>query len=261
VAGDTPAGVIPRMKQFPLSGVFSRVRHFVRVRLAGVARVPLAAREKPLVDMGPTRFSGVAPAAGRPVRRRARWRATRPGWAAINFGHAPGPAVHAHFFRAVELENARDFPHPWLLTSSVRGGVHHRVSTLVDACDRHVRADIVGSGLRTLAASPRLERADLFMVPGFAIGRSSARSWTGQRRADRRSIGYTGGACHRDHLLAFKCLAKDMRTTSRDLPSDVHLGVCVTTMRFVSLVASVIASLIRSGALRAPIRGGAAAMR
>jgi lipoprotein-releasing system permease protein len=225
----TPAGVIPRLKQFTVSGVFEigmfeydaglALIHIqdaqrmyqmdsavsgVRLRLEDLFQARIVAREL-IPKLGPDVFA-------------SDW--TR---------------SHANFFRAVEIEKRVMFI---ILTLIVAVAAFNIVSTLVMLVTDK-QSDI--AILRTLGASPG-SIVQIFMIQGAMIGVIGT------------LIGVVGGVLLGlnvdtvvpvlENVLGFKFLAKDVYYIS-DLPSDVQLGD-VATIGLVSLVLSFFATLYPS---------------
>jgi lipoprotein-releasing system permease protein len=225
----TPAGVVPRLKQFTVVGIFE-VGMFEYD--SGVALVHLEDAQK-LYQMG-DEVSGLRLRlddlfAARNVAREFMARLDRDYYA------TDWTRSHANFFRAVEIEKRVMFI---ILTLIVAVAAFNIVSTLVMLVTDK-QADI--AILRTVGASPG-SIVQIFMVQGALIGVIGT------------IAGVVGGVLLAlnvdtvvpfiESVLGFKFLAKDVYYIS-DLPSDVQLGD-VTTIGLVSLVLSFLATLYPS---------------
>ena len=225
----TPAGVIPRLKQFTVAGTFDIGMYEYD---SGLALVHLEDAQK-LYQMG-SGVSGVRLKlddlfAARTVAR--------------DLSAALAPEVyasdwtrsHANFFRAVEIEKRVMFI---ILTLIVAVAAFNIVSTLVMLVTDK-QADI--AILRTLGAAPA-SILQIFVVQGAMIGVIGT------------LIGVAGGVLLGwnvdtvvpaiENALGFKFLSKDVYYIS-DLPSDVQLRD-VTTIGLVSLAMSFVATLYPS---------------
>lgn len=225
----TPAGVIPRLKQFTVAGTFD-IGMFEYD--SGLALVHLEDAQK-LYQMG-SGVSGVRLKlddlfAARVVAR--------------DLAAALAPEVyasdwtrsHANFFRAVEIEKRVMFI---ILTLIVAVAAFNIVSTLVMLVTDK-QADI--AILRTLGAAPA-SILQIFVVQGAMIGVIGT------------LLGVVGGVLlgwnvdtvvpALENVLGFKFLSKDVYYIS-DLPSDVQLRD-VATIGLVSLVMSFVATLYPS---------------
>jgi lipoprotein-releasing system permease protein len=225
----TPAGVIPRMKQFTVVGMFE-VGMFEFD--SGLALVHLADAQK-LYQMGDA-VSGVRLRlddlfASRSVARELMAR-LNPDYFATDWTRS-----HANFFRAVEIEKRVMFI---ILLLIVAVAAFNIVSTLVMLVTDK-QADI--AILRTLGASPG-SIVKIFMVQGTLIGVIG--TFAGLVLGVLVGFNIDTVVPFVEHLLGFKFLAKDIYYIS-DLPSDVQLGD-VTTIGIVSLVLSFIATLYPS---------------
>jgi len=225
----TPAGVIPRLKQFTVAGILE-VGMFEYD--SGLALVHLEDAQK-LFQLGDA-VSGLRLRlddlfAARSVARDLTAKLGR------DFYATDWTRSHANFFRAVEIEKRVMFI---ILTLIVAVAAFNIVSTLVMLVTDK-QADI--AILRTLGASPR-SVMQIFMVQGALIG----------------VIGTVAGVVlgvlvgfnvdtvvpFIENLLGFKFLAKDVYYIS-DLPSDVIFGD-VMTIGLVSLALSFLATLYPS---------------
>jgi lipoprotein-releasing system permease protein len=225
----TPAGVVPRLKQFTVVGIFE-VGMFEYD--SGLALVHLEDAQK-LYQMGDT-VSGLRLRlddlfASRSVARDLMAKLTSDYYA------TDWTRSHANFFRAVEIEKRVMFI---ILTLIVAVAAFNIVSTLVMLVTDK-QADI--AILRTVGASPG-SIVQIFMVQGALIGVIGT------------LVGVVGGVLIAfnvdtvvpfiENLLGFKFLAKDVYYIS-DLPSEVLLGD-VATIGLVSLVLSFVATLYPS---------------
>jgi lipoprotein-releasing system permease protein len=225
----TPAGVIPRMKQFTVAGVFE-VGMFEYD--SGLALVHLEDAQK-LYQMGGA-VSGVRLRledlfASRSVARDLMARLDRDYFA------TDWTRSHANFFRAVEIEKRVMFV---ILLLIVAVAAFNIVSTLVMLVTDK-QADI--AILRTLGASPG-SIVKIFMVQGTLIGVIG--TFAGLVLGVLIGLHVDTVVPFVENLLGFKFLAKDIYYIS-DLPSDVQLGD-VTVIGSVSLVLSFIATLYPS---------------
>jgi lipoprotein-releasing system permease protein len=225
----TPAGVVPRLKQFTVAGIFE-VGMFEYD--SGLALVHLEDAQK-LYQMGDA-VSGLRLRlddlfAARNVARDLMATMDREYYA------TDWTRSHANFFRAVEIEKRVMFI---ILTLIVAVAAFNIVSTLVMLVTDK-QADI--AILRTVGASPR-SIVQIFMVQGAMIGVIGT------------IVGVAGGVLLAlnvdtvvpfiESLLGFKFLAKDVYYIS-DLPSEVRLDD-VATIGVVSLVLSFVATLYPS---------------
>ena len=225
----TPAGVIPRLKQFTVVGMFE-VGMFEYD--AGLALVHLEDAQK-LYQMGDA-VSGVRLRledlfASRSVARDLMAKLD-PSYFATDWTRS-----HANFFRAVEIEKRVMFI---ILLLIVAVAAFNIVSTLVMAATDK-QADL--AILRTLGASPA-SIVQVFMVQGTLIGVIG--TFAGLVLGVLLALNIATVVPFVENLLGFKILAKDIYYIS-DLPSDVQLGD-VTTIGIVSLVLSFIATLYPS---------------
>ena len=225
----TPAGVIPRLKQFTVAGIFEIGMYEYD---SGLALVHLEDAQK-LYQLG-GQVSGVRLKLDDLFAARA---------VARELGASLAPDVyaadwtrsHANFFRAVEIEKRVMFI---ILTLIVAVAAFNIVSTLVMLVTDK-QADI--AILRTLGASPR-SILQIFVVQGAMIGVIGT------------ALGVVGGVLLGwnvdtvvpaiENALGFKFLAKDVYYIS-DLPSDVQWRD-VATIGAVSLVMSFVATLYPS---------------
>ncbi len=225
----TPAGVIPRLKQFTVVGVFE-VGMFEYD--SGLALLHLEDAQK-LYQMGDA-VSGLRLRlddlfAARNVARDLMAKMSSDYYA------TDWTRSHANFFRAVEIEKRVMFI---ILLLIVAVAAFNIVSTLVMLVTDK-QADI--AILRTIGASPG-SIVQIFMVQGTLIGVIG----TFAGLVAGVLLAYNVGTVvpFIENLLGFKFLAKDIYYIS-DLPSDVQFGD-VTTIGIVSLVLSFIATLYPS---------------
>jgi lipoprotein-releasing system permease protein len=225
----TPAGVIPRLKQFTVVGTFDIGMYEYD---SSLALVHLEDAQK-LYQLGGA-VSGVRLRlddlfAARQVARELAAALAPAVWA------SDWTRSHANFFRAVEIEKRVMFI---ILTLIVAVAAFNIVSTLVMLVTDK-QADI--AILRTLGAAPR-SILQIFVVQGAMIGVIGT------------LLGVAGGVLLGwnvdtvvpaiENVLGFKFLAKDVYYIS-DLPSDVQLRD-VATIGLVSLVLSFVATLYPS---------------
>jgi lipoprotein-releasing system permease protein len=225
----TPAGVLPRLKQFTVVGVFE-VGMFEYD--SGLALVHLEDAQK-LYQMGDA-VSGLRLRlddlfAARSVARDLMARLDRDLYA------TDWTRSHANFFRAVEIEKRVMFI---ILLLIVAVAAFNIVSTLVMLVTDK-QADI--AILRTIGASPG-SIVQIFMVQGALIGVIG--TCIGLVLGVLLAFNVATVVPFIENLLGFKFLAKDIYYIS-DLPSDVQLGD-VTTIGIVSLVLSFVATLYPS---------------
>ncbi|MEW6689833.1 MAG: lipoprotein-releasing ABC transporter permease subunit [Pseudomonadota bacterium] len=225
----TPAGLIPRLKQFTVVGTFE-VGMFEYD--SGLALVHLEDAQR-LYQMGEA-VSGVRLRLedlfeARSVARALTARLGRDAYA------TDWTRSHANFFRAVEIEKRVMFI---ILLLIVAVAAFNIVSTLVMLVTDK-QADI--AILRTLGAAPG-SIIQIFMIQGSVIGVIGT------------LIGVAGGVLLGlnvdtvvpaiENVLGFKFLAKDVYYIS-DLPSDVQIGD-VVSIGLVSLALSFLATLYPS---------------
>jgi lipoprotein-releasing system permease protein len=225
----TPAGLIPRLKQFTVVGVFEVGMHEYD---SGLALVHLEDAQK-LYQMGEA-VSGVRLKLEDLFAARAVAADLRGGLGPDAFA-TDWTRSHANYFRAVEIEKRMM---SIILTLIVAVAAFNIVSTLVMLVTDK-QSDI--AILRTLGASPG-SIVQIFMVQGTLIG------------VIGMVAGVAGGVLlgwnidvvvpFIEQLLGFKFLAKDVYYIS-DLPSDVKLED-VTTVALVSLALSFLATLYPS---------------
>ncbi len=225
----TPAGVIPRLKQFTVVGLFE-VGMFEYD--SGLALVHLEDAQK-LYQMGDA-VSGVRLRledlfASRPVARDLMAKLD------ASYFATDWTRSHANFFRAVEIEKRVMFI---ILLLIVAVAAFNIVSTLVMLVTDK-QADI--AILRTLGASPR-SIIEIFMVQGTLIGVIG--TFAGLIGGVLLGLNVATVVPFIENALGFKFLAKDIYYIS-DLPSDVQVGD-VTVIGIVSLVLSFVATLYPS---------------
>ena len=225
----TPAGVIPRMKQFTVVGMFE-VGMFEFD--SGLALVHLADAQK-LYQMGDA-VSGVRLRLGDLFESRAVARELM-GKLDRDYFATDWTRSHANFFRAVEIEKRVMFI---ILLLIVAVAALNIVSTLVMLVTDK-QADI--AILRTIGASPG-SIVQIFMVQGALIGVIG--TFAGLVLGVLVGFNVDIVVPFIENLLGFKFLAKDIYYIS-DLPTDVQLGD-VTVIGVVSLVLSFIATLYPS---------------
>jgi lipoprotein-releasing system permease protein len=225
----TPAGVIPRLKQFTVVGMFE-IGMFEYD--SGLALVHLEDAQK-LYQFGDA-VSGLRLRlddlfASRSVARDLMATMGRDTFA------TDWTRSHANFFRAVEIEKRVMFI---ILLLIVAVAAFNIVSTLVMLVTDK-QADI--AILRTLGASPG-SIVQIFMVQGALIGVIG--TFAGLVLGVLIGFNVDTVVPFIENLLGFKFLAKDIYYIS-DLPTDVQLGD-VATIGIVSLVLSFIATLYPS---------------
>ena len=225
----TPAGVVPRLKQFRVVGMF-RVDHFEYD--SGLALVNIADAQR-LYQLG-DRASGVrlkladlfeSRTVARDLYRLLGGDVLISDWT----------RSHANFFRAVEIEKRMMFI---ILTLIVTVAAFNVISTLVMVVTEK-QADI--AILRTLGAAPR-SVMKIFIVQGAVIGVLGT------------LLGVVGGIAlavnidvvvpFLERLLSVQFLSRDVYYIS-ELPSDLHLDD-VVLVAAVSLVLSLAATLYPS---------------
>lgn len=225
----TPAGVIPRLKQFTVAGIFE-IGMFEYD--SGLALVHLEDAQK-LWQFG-SDVSGVRLKlddlfAARVVARELM--ARLPG----DVFASDWTRSHANFFRAVEIEKRVMFI---ILALIVAVAAFNIVSTLVMLVTDK-QADI--AILRTLGASPR-SILQVFIVQGTLIGVVGTAAGVALGVLLGLNIDVVVPAL--ENVLGFKFLSKDVYYIS-DLPSDVQLRD-VVTVGLMSLVLSLVATLYPS---------------
>ena len=225
----TPAGILPRIKQFTVVGVFEVGMYEYD---AGLALISLEDAEK-LYRLG-DEVSGVrlklkdlfdAPEVARRLSR------TLPGDLYVT----DWTRSHANFFRAVQIEKNVMFI---ILTLIVAVAAFNLVSTLVMAVTDK-RADI--AILRTLGATP-FSIIKIFVVQGSLIGVVGTILGVVGGIAIALNIDVVVPAIER--LFRVQFLAKDVYYIS-ELPSDLQLRD-VVTVALMSLLLSLLATLYPS---------------
>ena len=225
----TPAGVVPRLKQFTVVGIFDS--GFIEAD-AGLALIHLADAQK-LYQMGDAvsgvRFKLDDIFAARTVAREMMAKMTA-DYYALDWTRS-----HANFFRAVEIEKRVMFV---ILTLIVAVAAFNVVSTLVMLVTDK-QSDI--AILRTLGSSP-WSIMQVFMVQGLLIGVIGTLAGVVLGVLVGLNVETVVPAI--EHALGFKFLSKDVYMIP-DLPSDVQPRD-VITVGIVSLVLSFIATLYPS---------------
>jgi lipoprotein-releasing system permease protein len=225
----TPAGIIPRLRQFTVVGIFG-VDHYEYD--AGLALIALEDAQK-LFRFGDA-VSGVR------LKLKDLFRA---GTVARDLTRSLGPEIyasdwtmhHANFFRAVEIEKRMMF---LIVMIIIVVAAFNIVSTLMMAVNDK-NADI--AILRTLGSSPG-SITRVFLVQGMIVGLLGT------------LLGLVGGIALAlnvetvvpfiENLLGFKFLAKDVYYIS-ELPSEVRVAdVALTAV--VAFVLSVLATIYPS---------------
>jgi len=225
----TPAGILPRIKQFTVVGVFEVGMYEYD---AGLALISLEDAEK-LYRLG-DEVSGVrlklkdlfdAPEVARRLSRTLAGDLYVTDWT----------RSHANFFRAVQIEKNVMFI---ILALIVAVAAFNLVSTLVMAVTDK-RADI--AILRTLGATP-LSIIKIFVVQGSLIGVIGTALGVVGGIAIALNIDVVVPAVER--LFSVQFLAKDVYYIS-ELPSDLQLRD-VATVALMSLLLSLLATLYPS---------------
>jgi lipoprotein-releasing system permease protein len=225
----TPAGILPRIKQFTLVGVFEVGMYEYD---AGLALIHLEDAQK-LYRMQ-DKVSGVrlkltdlflAPQVARQLMRTLRADVMVSDWT----------RSHANFFRAVQIEKRVMFI---ILTLIVAVAAFNLVSTLVMAVTEK-QADI--AILRTLGATPG-SIMKIFVIQGLIIGVVGTLAGVSLGVLTALNVETVVPAIER--VFGVQFLAKDVYYIS-DLPSDLHWDD-VITVGSVSLVLSWLATLYPS---------------
>jgi len=225
----TPAGVIPRLKQFTVAGLFEVGMYEYD---SGLALINLEDAQK-LYQMD-AEVSGLRLKLDDLFAARSVARAMTRGLGAAIFA-VDWTRSHANFFRAVAIEKRMMFI---ILTLIVAVAAFNIVSTLVMlVTDKN--ADI--AILRTLGALPR-SIMRIFMVQGAMIGVIGTLAGVVLGVLLGLNVDTVVPALER--VLGFKFLAKDVYYIA-DLPSDVQLRD-VLTIGGVSLLLSFVATLYPS---------------
>ncbi|MEO8144572.1 MAG: lipoprotein-releasing ABC transporter permease subunit [Betaproteobacteria bacterium] len=225
----TPAGVIPRLKQFTVVGLFE-IGMFEYD--SGLALIHMADAQK-LYQFGDA-VSGVRLRLDDLFSARTVARELMAKMSSDTFA-TDWTRSHANFFRAVEIEKRVMFI---ILLLIVAVAAFNIVSTLVMLVTDK-QSDI--AILRTLGASPG-SIVQIFMVQGTLIGVIG--TFAGLVLGVLLGLNVATVVPFVENLLGFKFLAKDIYYIS-DLPSDVQMGD-VTTIGIVSLVLSFLATLYPS---------------
>jgi lipoprotein-releasing system permease protein len=225
----TPAGVLPRLKQFTVVGIFDV--GFQEVD-AGLALMHIEDAQK-LYQLGDSvtglRLKLDDIFAARQVARAVMTRLPSDYYA------TDWTRSHANFFRAVEIEKRAMFI---ILTLVVMVAAFNVVSTLVMLVTDK-QADI--AILRTVGAAPG-SIMQIFMVQGLIIGVIGTVAGVLLGVVVGFNVDVVVPAI--ENFFGFKFLAKDVYMIP-DLPTDVQWGD-VTTIGLVSLVLSFIATLYPS---------------
>ena len=225
----TPAGVIPRLKQFTVVGLFE-IGMFEYD--SGLALIHMEDAQK-LYQMGDA-VSGVRLRLDDLFAARSVARDLMAGFSSDLYA-TDWTRSHANFFRAIEIEKRVMFI---ILLLIVAVAAFNIVSTLVMLVTDK-QADI--AILRTLGASPG-SIVQIFMVQGALIGVIGTLAGVVLGLLVGFNVDTVVPAV--EQLLGFKFLAKDVYYIS-DLPSDVQLAD-VATIGIVSLVLSFVATLYPS---------------
>ena len=225
----TPAGVLPRLKQFRVVGIF-RVDHYEYD--SGLALVNLADAQR-LYQLG-DRVSGVRLKLADLLESREVARELYQSLGG-DLAISDWTRSHANFFRAVEIEKRMMFI---ILTLIVTVAAFNVISTLVMVVTEK-QSDI--AILRTLGATPR-SVLKIFVVQGAVIGVLGT------------ILGVVGGVLlalnidvvvpFLERLLRIQFLSKDVYYIS-ELPSDLHLDD-VALVAAVSLALSLLATIYPS---------------
>jgi len=225
----TPAGVIPRLKQFTVAGLFEVGMYEYD---SGLALINLEDAQK-LYQMD-AQVSGLRLKLDDLFAARGVARAITRGLGEASYA-VDWTRSHANFFRAVEIEKRVMFI---ILTLIVAVAAFNIVSTLVMlVTDKN--ADI--AILRTLGAAPG-SIMQIFIVQGALIGIIG--TLAGVALGVLLGLNVDTVVPVIERLLGFKFLAKDVYYLA-DLPSDVQLRD-VLTIGGVSLVLSFVATLYPS---------------
>jgi len=231
----TPAGVVPRIKQFRVVGLFQIGMYEYD---AGLALIHMDDAAK-LYRMG-DKVSGLrlklddlflAPQVARQLSTQLSDQAGQPGPYYIS----DWTEQHANFFRAVQMEKRVMFV---ILTLIVAVAAFNIVSTLVMAVTDK-RADI--AILRTFGASPRSIMV-IFIVQGALIGLIG--TFIGSFCGVLLALNIETVVPFIEHLFGVQFLAKDIYYIS-ELPSHL-LWSDVITITVMSLVLSLLATLYPS---------------
>ena len=225
----TPAGVLPRLKQFRVVGIF-RVDHYEYD--SGLALINLADAQR-LYQLG-DRVSGVRLKLTDLLESREVARELYQSLGG-DLAISDWTRSHANFFRAVEIEKRMMFI---ILTLIVTVAAFNVISTLVMVVTEK-QSDI--AILRTLGATPA-SVMKIFIVQGAVIGVLGT------------ILGVVGGVLlalnidvvvpFLERLLRIQFLSKDVYYIS-ELPSDLHLDD-VALIAAVSLALSLLATLYPS---------------
>ncbi len=225
----TPAGIVPRLRQFTVVGIFS-VDHFEYD--SGLALVDMEDAQK--LFRLENRVSGVR------LKLKDLFEATR---VSRELSQSLGPEAYitdwtrlnANFFRAVDIEKRMMFLIVFLIIAVAAFNI---VSSLFMAV-KDKQSDI--AILRTLGASPG-SVMKIFLIQGALVGLMGT------------LLGVAGGVALAsnvdvvvpfiENVLGFKFLAKDVYQIS-DLPSELRAGDVLSTA-FFSFVVSLLATIYPS---------------
>jgi lipoprotein-releasing system permease protein len=225
----TPAGILPRIKQFEVVGIFEIGMYEYD---AGLALIHLTDAETLYRMNG--QVSGIrlklkdlyaAPRVARELSQRL----------SADLYVADWTRSHANFFRAVEIEKRVMFI---ILMLIVAVAAFNIIATLVMAVTEK-QADI--AILRTLGAAPR-EIMRIFVVQGALIGVIG--TLVGVVLGVSLALNIDVVVPFLERAFSIQFLAKDVYYIS-ELPSDLH-WIDVTTISLVSMVLSLVATLYPS---------------
>jgi len=225
----TPAGVLPRLKQFRVVGIF-RVDHYEYD--SGLALVNLADAQR-LYQLG-DRVSGVRLKLADLLESREVARELYQSLGG-DLAISDWTRSHANFFRAVEIEKRMMFI---ILTLIVTVAAFNVISTLVMVVTEK-QSDI--AILRTLGATPR-SVMKIFVVQGAVIGVLG--TILGVVAGVLLALNIDVVVPFLERLLRIQFLSKDVYYIS-ELPSDLHLDD-VALIAAVSLALSLLATIYPS---------------
>ncbi len=225
----TPAGLMPRLKQFTVVGVFSldHNEYDSALALARMEDAQVLYRMEGLVSgvRLKVRDLDMAPSLSREIARLAPREAFVTDWTQQN----------VNYFRAVQIEKRMMFI---ILTLIIAVAAFNLVSTLVMAVtDKHPDIAI----LRTLGASPR-SIMQIFVVQGVVIGLVGTVLGVATGIGTALNIDVVVPAIER--AFNFQILSREVYYIT-ELPSDLH-WIDVIWVSLVSLVLSLIATLYPS---------------
>jgi lipoprotein-releasing system permease protein len=225
----TPAGILPRIKQFTLVGVFEVGMYEYDAGLALIhledAQKLYRMQDKVSGERLKLTYLFLAPQVARQLMRTLRADVMVSDWT----------RSHANFFRAVQIEKRVMFI---ILTLIVAVAAFNLVSTLVMAVTEK-QADI--AILRTLGATPG-SIMKIFVIQGLIIGVVGTLAGVSLGVLTALNVETVVPAIER--VFGVQFLAKDVYYIS-DLPSDLHWDD-VITVGSVSLVLSWLATLYPS---------------